>query len=104
MIARSNTPQPFRVLAIKAWRHMQLVMVAMLSALGAGVAQAQTATPATAVPVALSIDSNALLTQVNMWTASLDDVIFIGLAIAVAIALLTFIGSRIIEAFQDAAK
>lgn len=72
-----------------------LLMTVLFMPLGAAMAQ---------TPVPIVIDSNALLTQVNMWTASLDDVIFIGLAIAVAIALLTFIGSRIIEAFQDAAK
>jgi hypothetical protein len=53
-------------------------------------------------PVPITIDSNALLTQVNTWTASLDDVVFLGVAISIAIAILTFIGAQILKAFKGA--
>jgi len=62
---------------------------------------AQTATPVpTAIPI--TINTNALLTQINTWTSSLDDIIFIGIAIGIAIALLGFIGKQILRAFQGA--
>jgi hypothetical protein len=51
-------------------------------------------------PVPITIDTNSLLTQVNTWTASLDDVVFLGVAISIAIALLTFIGAQILKAFR----
>jgi hypothetical protein len=59
---------------------------------------------AQATPVPITIDTNSLLTQVNTWTASLDDVVFLGVAIAIAIALLTFIGAQILKAFRGGAK
>jgi hypothetical protein len=52
-------------------------------------------------PVPLTIDTNTLLTQVNTWTGSLDDVVFLGVAISIAIALLTFIGAQILKAFKS---
>ncbi len=51
-------------------------------------------------PVPITIDTNGLFTQVNTWTSSLDDVIFVGVAISIALAILTFIGSQIIKAFR----
>lgn len=59
-------------------------------------------TAAAQTPVPISIDTNALLTQVNTWTAALDDVVFLGVAIAIAIAILTFIGASILKAFRGA--
>ena len=55
-------------------------------------------------PVPITIDTNSLLTQVNTWTASLDDVVFLGVAISIAIALLTFIGAQILKAFRGGAS
>jgi hypothetical protein len=63
-------------------------------------AQTETPIPPTSTPIALSIDTNSLLTQVNTWTGSLDDVVFLGVAISIAIALLTFIGAQILKAFK----
>jgi len=53
-------------------------------------------------PVPITIDTNSLLSQINTWTSSLDDIIFLGTAIAIAIALLGFIGKQILRAFQGA--
>jgi hypothetical protein len=52
-------------------------------------------------PVPITIDTNSLLTQINTWTGSLDDVVFLGVAIAIAIALLTFIGAQVLKAFKS---
>ena len=61
------------------------------------------AAPALAqTPVPITIDTNALMTQVNTWTTTLDDVVFLGVAIAIAIAILTFIGNQILKAFRGA--
>lgn len=53
-------------------------------------------------PVPITIDTNALMSQVNTWTSTLDDVVFLGVAIAIAIAILTFIGNQILKAFRGA--
>jgi hypothetical protein len=70
-----------------------LLMTVLFMPLGAAMAQ---------TPVPIVIDSNALLTQVNTWTNSLDDVVFLGVAISIAIAILTFIGAQILKAFRGA--
>ena len=78
-----------------------VVLLAMLLVSVASVA-AQTATPIppTSTIAPLTINTNGLLTQINTWTASLDDIIFLGVAIAIAIAILTFIGNQILKAFK----
>lgn len=64
-------------------------------------AQTDTPIPPTATNVSLmSIDTNLLMNQVNNWTMALDDVIFLGSAIAIAIAILTFIGASVLKAFS----
>jgi hypothetical protein len=81
-----------------------LVFVAVATiALAPGIASAQTATPIppTATAVTITINTNNLLTQVNTWTGSLDDVVFLGVAISIAIALLTFIGAQVLNAFRS---
>lgn len=61
------------------------------------VARAQTATP-----VPFTIDTNGLITQVNTWTVALDDIVFLGAAISIAIALLSFIAAQVLGAFKGA--
>ncbi len=70
-----------------------VLIVLALSLVSAIAAFAQT-------PVPLVIDTNSLITQVNTWTTSLQDIIFLGAAIAIAIALLTFIGNAVLKAFR----
>ncbi|MBK8028200.1 MAG: hypothetical protein IPK17_01555 [Chloroflexi bacterium] len=80
-----------------AARRAQLlgVFVTLVMALAVQVKQMLAQTP-----VPITIDTNALFTQVNNWTTSLDDVIFVGVAISIALAILTFIGAQIIKAFR----
>ena len=64
---------------------------------------AQTSTPTTVPPTAtpgLTVNTTVLFSQINTWVTSLDDIIFLGIAIAIAIALLTFIGNQILKAFK----
>ncbi|MCL4251821.1 MAG: hypothetical protein KJ065_26950, partial [Anaerolineae bacterium] len=71
------------------------VLVALL--LPSSAANAQT-------PVPITVDTNTLLTQVNTWVTSLDDVVFLGVAISIAIAILVFIGAQILQAFRSAGR
>jgi hypothetical protein len=48
----------------------------------------------------LTVNTAVLFSQINTWVTSLDDIIFLGIAIAIAIALLTFIGNQILKAFK----
>jgi len=82
-----------RVHAARLTMALVATLIAVLSFIPNQIVAAQT-------PVPITIDTNSLLTQVNTWTASLDDVVFLGVAIAIAIALLTFIGSQILKAFR----
>jgi len=79
------------------------ICVTVAVAFAPGIASAQTATPIPPTPtiVPITINTNNLLTQVNTWTGSLDDIVFLGVAISIAIAILTFIGMKVLEAFKD---
>lgn len=57
---------------------------------------AQTPVPTLHIPV------SAIFTATNTWTASFAEVMAIGTGIAIAIALLTFIGAAIIKGFRGA--
>lgn len=48
----------------------------------------------------IAFDTDNLFDQINVWIAALDDIIFLGVAIAIAIAVLTFVGSQILKAFR----
>jgi hypothetical protein len=73
-----------------------------LASLHISTASAQTATPIPPTPtiVSVTINSNGLMTQVNTWIGTLDDIVFFGFGISIAIALLLFIGYKILEAFN----
>jgi hypothetical protein len=51
-------------------------------------------------PEALSIPTNEIFTQTNIWMGVFAPIIAIGIGIAVALAVLTFIGKQIINAFH----
>jgi len=55
---------------------------------------------AQATPVPINVDTNQLMSQVNTWILALDDVIFLGVAISIAIAILLFIGKTVLTAFR----
>lgn len=79
---------------------MLLLAVGLLLTPIVAFAQTNTPIPPTATIVPISINTNGLLTQINTWTASLDDIVFLGVAIAIAIAILTFIGVQVLKAFK----
>ena len=88
---------------LKLNHHRMIVIVLFILASLTGVsAFAQTATPIppTATIVPITINTNSLLTQINTWTGSLDDIVFLGVAIGIAIAILTFIGAQVLKAFE----
>jgi hypothetical protein len=70
-------------------------LVTVLVAAPNGIAVAQT-------PVPINVDTNALMSQVNTWINALDETVFLGLAISIAITILLFIGSIILRGFQQA--
>jgi hypothetical protein len=51
-------------------------------------------------PVPLEIDTNQLFSSTNTWIAVFLPIMAIGIGISIALALLTFIGQRIIAAFK----
>ena len=79
-------------------RLLIVLLLLMLAVPIAGIS-AQTATPVPTI-VPITINTNGLFQQVNTWTGSLDDVIFVGVAISIALAILTFIGSQVVKAFR----
>lgn len=48
----------------------------------------------------IALDTTSLFDNINTWIAALDDIIFLGVAIAIAIAVLTFVGKQILNAFR----
>jgi hypothetical protein len=52
--------------------------------------------------VAISIDTDTLFTSINEWITNLMPVLSIGMAIGIAIAIITFIGYQILKAFSGA--
>jgi hypothetical protein len=51
-------------------------------------------------PVPLEIPTNDIFTQTNIWMGVFAPIVAIGIGIAVALAILTFIGKQIINAFH----
>jgi hypothetical protein len=90
-----NLSKTITLLRARVKRFFTLLFALAVMLLAAAPAFAQT-------PVPIQIDTNALMNQVNAWTATLDDVVFLGVAIAIAIAILTFIGNQILKAFRNA--
>lgn len=52
----------------------------------------------TQVPIV--VDTNAIFTQTNNWIAVFAPIVAIGIGIAIALAILTFIGAQILKAFK----
>jgi hypothetical protein len=51
-------------------------------------------------PVPIVVDTNAIFTSVNSWIVTFVPIVAIGLGIAIALAILTFIGNQILKAFR----
>lgn len=83
-----------------ARHHAQIATLALMLLL-TSIALAQTATPVppTATPVTLSVPTNQFFTSANGWITQFAPVLAIGVGIAVALAILRFIGKQIVDAF-----
>ena len=68
-----------------------------LAPLGPAVTYAQT-------PVPIVIDTNEIFTQTNIWIDVFIPIMAIGIGIAVALAILTFIGNQILRAFKGGGR
>ena len=58
----------------------------------------------TATPVTITFDTNELLTASNSWISTFTPIFAISIGIAVAVAILTFIGMQILKAFRSPGK
>lgn len=89
-----------------AKRAALFTVLAILLVLGAVSALAQTNTPVppTATPVTITFDTNELLTASNSWISSFTPIFAISIGIAIAVAILTFIGVQILKAFRNPGK
>ena len=70
----------------------RLLIAAVAIVMVSAVSFAQTA-------VALVVPTNEIFTQTNSWLQTFPPVVAIGVGIAVALAILRFIGKQIIDAF-----
>lgn len=51
-------------------------------------------------PVPIEVDTNALFSSANDWIAIFTPIVAIGVGIAIALAILSFIGKQIVDAFR----
>ena len=51
-------------------------------------------------PVPIVVDTNEIFTQTNSWIDVFTPIVAIGVGIAIALAILTFIGNQILKAFR----
>lgn len=73
------------------------ILFAVVFALGVVSVSAQT-------PVPLEIDTNAIFTSANGWIDVFIPVFAISTGIAIALALLTFLGNQIVRAFKGSGR
>jgi hypothetical protein len=69
----------------------RLIMVVMVLAITALQAFAQ---------VAIVVDTDTIFTEANTWIAVFTPIVAIGIGIAIALAILKFIGAQIVSAFK----
>lgn len=50
--------------------------------------------------VTLNIDTDPIFTEANSWITTFTPIVAIGIGISIALAILTFVGNKIIEAFR----
>lgn len=68
-----------------------LAMVIMVMAMNVVSAFAQ---------VTLDIDTDPIFTEANSWITTFTPIVAIGIGISIALAILTFVGNKIVEAFR----
>lgn len=55
-------------------------------------------------PVPITVDTNEIFTQTNNWIDVFTPIVAIGVGIAIALAILTFIGNQILKAFRGGGR
>jgi len=80
-----------------ALRFLTAWSLAVIVLLGSVASFAQT-------PVPIVVDTNQIFTQTNTWIEVFIPIMSIGIGIAVALAILTFLGNQIIKAFRGGSK
>lgn len=75
----------FRSMEIKLF----IVLMLALSSFGSAFAQ-----------VAITVDTDEIFTSANSWITVFTPIVAIGVGISIALAILTFIGKQIIQAFK----
>lgn len=84
-------------LRIRSTVSIRTFMLAVALAAMTAVSFAQTAVP-------IEIDTNALFNSANTWISSFLPIFAISIGIGIALAILSFIGSRIVAAFKGGTK
>lgn len=82
---------------IRSHFSVKLLVVMSVMAMMTAVSFAQTAVP-------IEIDTNALFTSANTWIASFLPIFAISIGIGIALAILSFIGARIVAAFKGSSR
>lgn len=88
----------------KSVRDQALLFFLLALSSVAAFAQTNTPVPPTAIPptatnVILTVPTNQFFTSANSWITQFAPVLAIGVGIAVALAILRFIGKQIVDAF-----
>ena len=67
-------------------------------------AQTSTPIPPTATLVAIVVPTNQIFTQTNSWITVFTPLVAIGIGIAIALTILTFVGNQILKAFRGGGR
>jgi hypothetical protein len=51
--------------------------------------------------VTLTIDTDPIFTSANTWITTFTPIVAIGIGISIALAILTFVGNKIVQAFRN---
>lgn len=82
------------------WWAAQRTRLVMLSVLAVSMLVLVVPAFAQSTPVPIVVDTNEIFTQTNNWIAIFAPIVAIGIGIAIALAILTFIGNQILKAFK----
>ena len=77
--------------------NLRYVMVLVFVLVFASISFAQT-------PVPITVDTNSIITQSNQWSTTFTPVLAIGFGISIALALITLVGTSIVNAIRNAGK
>jgi len=78
----------FEVMRSKFFITLMIVVIALVNALSVF------------AQVAITIDTDVIFTEANTWITVFTPIVAIGIGIAIALAILRFIGKQIVSAFN----